>query len=688
MRRILTFGIVILLAVVSGWLYSRQDASATGGAFPYTKHGGGTTDGEIPYDVGNGPGVDRSVNPDYGVLGDYNNQSLEAGKYKGGECPHCHEPHASFGGSEPLPSSGNDLGPDPYLLFKEYGTTANYANLCWYCHENFSNINGSGSPPTMGRYGFYQGKAVYEQSSHYKSPNFYWPSKTGDPVTIWPRQSRASLPSGNKGSCLNCHTPHGIKSTDASNAFDTSSPDGSGGVPAIKQTVGSGNPSVNADYLIPRQLIAWEENLCENCHDASGPSVNNIQDEINKRITGSGHPVDDTNLAGRHVASEALPIITEHVECYDCHNPHAVNSSNRVEGMRYIDISGTVQDPATGARQPYIYEVCFRCHGNSYNQVFANHLPFPDAIQNREGNTGRYSNKRKEFDPSSHQYANYPAGDIGYNTSYHPVVAPGRNGTYALFYQLQNTFGLASPSDLQNLTINCTDCHNNEMTSTMQGPATYSNLRSTDKAPSIVSGNNDFGTAPIGPHGSARNRLLRGNYLTQNSYSGSFWRDWYQNNRLDTNGRPKFELCFICHEESRLLYAGGGSTYGTNFGSNLSPGDFREWDANLHLYHLNSQVVCHDCHHNVHSNVEAQNTIYGNGLGGQLPPDNHDDIIDGKVDTHLINFGPQASGQTAVKPRWYWDGNFFRCNLVCHNYTMSLCYYTHGLGGSTYLWCA
>ena len=63
----------------------------------------------------------------------------------------------------------------------------------------------------------------------------------------------------------------------------------------------------------------------------------------------SGHPIDDTALAGRHVASEAIPITTKHVECYDCHNPHAVKAptgvlgdrdGGRVQGMKFVDISG------------------------------------------------------------------------------------------------------------------------------------------------------------------------------------------------------------------------------------------------------------------------------------------------------------------------------------------------------------
>ncbi|MEK7773693.1 MAG: cytochrome c3 family protein, partial [Deltaproteobacteria bacterium] len=197
-------------------MYGRQDdASATGDAFPDVKHGGGTTDGVTPYDAGNGPGVDRSVNPDYGTY--YNNTNSEAGQYKGGECTQCHEPHASFGGDEPPPINSSA---DPYLLMR-YGTSVtNYAELCWYCHDNMT-LNGN--PTGYGYWGFYQGSTVYQAGSHYNPPagSFYWPPTTGDPVSIWPRRDRSGLPTGNRGSCLNCHTPHGIKEGGTSTAFDT-----------------------------------------------------------------------------------------------------------------------------------------------------------------------------------------------------------------------------------------------------------------------------------------------------------------------------------------------------------------------------------------------------------------------------------------------------------------------------------
>src|SRR3990170_2923273 len=538
---------------------------ATGGAFKDTKHGGGTVDG-IPFS-----GVDRALNPDFAL---FYNDAAGAGKYEPGECTHCHEPHASFGQIEPKPNTSGDSGPDRYLLMKEYGTSTNYANLCWYCHDNMSNINSSGSPVGMGRWSFYQGSSLagspYRDSSHYNSSLFYWPGD-GAASPIWPRRNRSGLPTGNRGSCLNCHTPHGIKAADAASAYDTSSPDGSGGVPAAMQTVASGNPSVTSDYMIPRQLISWEETLCERCHDSTGPWVNNanIQDEINKRYGGSGHPVDDTSLAGRHVVSEDLPMgisapdpdVVKHVECYDCHNPHAVKAptgvlddgdGGRVKGMKYVDISGAAQEPEPiGVRQPYVYEVCFKCHGDSFDCI----MPYkalgasdgaagctPLTTKNR-GNLSSTSyndqrgasNKKKEFDPNT-------AG----NSAYHPVYQAGRNTSIQLCNQLKTAFSLScadqatATAELSALTIDCTDCHNNEATGTTsyRGPVTQSNLRATDKN-SVYTG-----TSPVGPHGSTNYRILRANYNTEIRTAGSSGFGGHYDATVIAAMDSNFALCF------------------------------------------------------------------------------------------------------------------------------------------------
>lgn len=686
-KRSIALSIALLstvIIVITASFNTVHDANATGGAFPYSKHGGGTTDGLTPYDIGNGPGVDRAVNPDY--VTHFNSLNPEAGKYKGGECTQCHEPHASFGGSEAPPSAAGDAGPDLYLALKEYGTSANYANLCWYCHEKFININGSGSPPGKGRWSFYQGMTVYQSSSHYLNSNFYWPGTSGDPAVIWPRQSRSGQPSGNKGSCLNCHSPHGVKEGGASTAFDISA------VPTSPTDLhlAANNASVSTDYLIPRQLIAWEEALCENCHDASGPSTKNIQDEINKRspspssVPHSGHPVDDTGLAGRHVASESLPITTKHVECYDCHNPHAVSSTNRVEGMKFVDIAGTVHDPAAGFRQPFVYEICLKCHGNSFNTFIPDQTATNTLAElggtlrttvaqygcapniNPASSCTDGSNKRLEFDTATNPADGF-GGTLAGNRAYHPVAAPGRNTSAALNNQLLG--GLTNTS-----TINCTDCHNNEATGagtftgttatpTYPGPVTQSNLRATDV-------NTAYGISPVGPHGSTNVRVLRANYNTSLGTTSAA--------PFASFDAANFALCFNCHNINAFTDADGLDASNNPLTNFRQPKAFNATAANLHAAHLTNNsagpgwdyivmyTACANCHYNVHSNAEATNTQYGTATGAGLPPDG---------DTHLVNFSPIIAPFSYAKPRWWIDESsapflFMRCDLKCHGVNM------------------
>ena len=51
---------------------------------------------------------------------------------------------------------------------------------------------------------------------------------------------------------------------------------------------------------------------------------------------------------------------SRHVECADCHNPHAANSTNVLNGVSGIDILGNTVTQVTESHQ-----LCFRCHGDS-----------------------------------------------------------------------------------------------------------------------------------------------------------------------------------------------------------------------------------------------------------------------------------------------------------------------------------
>ena len=63
--------------------------------------------------------------------------------YARGNCAHCHEQHASIGGTEPSPNTSQAAGPDGFCLlaqnFDTSATPGSYVqddNACFYCHIN------------------------------------------------------------------------------------------------------------------------------------------------------------------------------------------------------------------------------------------------------------------------------------------------------------------------------------------------------------------------------------------------------------------------------------------------------------------------------------------------------------------------------------------------------------------------
>ena len=551
-------------------------------------------------------------------------------------------------------------------------------------------------------------------------------------------------------------------------------------------------------------------------------------------------PVLNEETPGRNTPDVA------HIECVDCHNPHQLNSPNlaalsyngapnanppgangeggRLKGMKGIgiDITGsrpivvgrcsspnfeicgneTTINGTSANRDPYVYEVCLRCHGNSYTNLFGpisaryyrnpdditvlavppNYasyvsIPFSPRTDPTNGTTGDqfsykgFSNKWREFNPLSHDLdtpamisvdlARFGTAVFSHtqqmkNAAYHPVVMPGRNGSPQLCKQLSAAFeitGCQTPADtlpsagtassaLSNLTIQCTDCHNNDkydaynntpndspVTPGFLGPLTESNLRPTDIWPAL---NNDVPyitgrpSQPIGPHGSIHRRLLRANYDTDILAPGRCFEQKDPATCTDGDGYnpggagaghgiaggghgsnnshfQKFLLCFQCHDRAAFdpdvttTYF-GQTTLGDKdrsltrfFGlAPSSAGVDSWWNGNLHMYHLRwSGAMCHECHYNVHSNIEALNTIYGDGRGGMLAEDSVDGMVDGVRGTHLINFGPLVEGTTAQKPMWFYDGSAFRCYLRCHNEVMDSCaYQATSTGTPNARWCA
>ncbi len=223
----------------------------------------------------------------------------------------------------------------------------------------------------------------------------------------WPHTTKTTVQANG---CENCHRPH---------------------------AAGNRSPLLN---------FAGEEGNCLSCHSGT-VSAKNLQPEFSKA---SIHPIAATT--GVHDPMEDAINSPRHVECVDCHNPHAAKSqaasapaaSGDLAGVRGVSLTGAVIDPLGNQ-----YELCFRCHGDSTNRGSA-----------RVARVTPQTNTRLEFQSS--------------NASYHPVTAAGMN---------PNVPSLIAPLTSASR-IYCTDCHNNN-----QGPGAG-------------------GVGPNGPHGSAYVPLL------------------------------------------------------------------------------------------------------------------------------------------------------------------------------------
>lgn len=230
-------------------------------------------------------------------------------------------------------------------------------------------------------------------SSHARSTAFL--DRSGG---LWANTDFATV--GDNG-CENCHTPH---------------------------TAGS------KERLL---LFAFEEDNCLVCHDGTVAST----DIASVLVKPYRHGVQDET--GVHDAAEdfTMGTVPRHVECSDCHNAHRANGmpspgKGVVSGFT-IGVAGVSAQGQAVPSARYLYEICFKCHGNNENNVIST-LPV-----NRQVNE---PDKRMTFNSSS--------------PSFHPVVAPGKN---------PNVPSLIPPYTVTSI-IGCTDCHGNSDALGIPGP--------------------------------------------------------------------------------------------------------------------------------------------------------------------------------------------------------------------------
>jgi hypothetical protein len=643
--------------------------------------------------------------------------------YDSVQCTSCHNPHqVNF----PKFLRGNWFhqetnNPDP---------TKNHPTepiICLFCHEKPRWIDSTHAISTAVRS---QYPLVNNDPSHPDSGYDYDGSHTvselacrncHDPHTIQgaKRLHREGVDAlgtdGIEATCYLCHAPN--TATTAPGTLVAGDPT-SGGNPRF--VTGTGRPAPDVYSEFSKDIGVGNCATFPRCGSAMNLQFNPGHEPVFVARSQEGVELASPTPPPNNEFSPGLSTPdTPHIECVDCHNPHQVVRDNRLRGIKGITFDNQViETTSADLNRPYVYEVCFRCHGNSYTTIF-NGDRYPDDTKYSLGGIGfafrsnplvqpsnvkfslsGFSNKRLEFASygnaaqertggTDQSYVNGPTWTNdptrrvgpGLHKGFHPVVAGGRNGTPALTKQLQAWSGGRQANEI---TIQCTDCHNSDYYNAYRsgsysptgpdafsdqvqqlrflGPITESNARRAGDVPNIGITQDYDGERsehPIGPHGSKYIRILRAPYNTDIADPGrNFRTDGFNASHWDD-----FLLCFQCHDRQAFdpfVNPNVQDPSWTNFfGVPGSPDDDESqifgnpqlsWESNLHMYHMQrTGAMCHECHYNVHSNVEAQNTIFGDGTGCEggtpgcpagLPPDAEDGVVDGVSDTHLINFAP------------------------------------------------
>ena len=352
---------------------------------------------------------------------------------------------------------------------------------------------------------------TYWSATSHNISNSTWNGSGTDP---WPHTEFASV---SRNACENCHNPH------------------------------------NANGKKRIRNYQQEENNCYSCHNAN-VAAKNIQTEFTKLYK--------HNVAGYlevHDPEEPNVVLTKHVECEDCHNPHASNNQSAsppdvngfLIGVKGVNTNGTAVNPSQ-----YEYEVCYRCHADS-----------PDKPSSPTVRQIAQNNVRMEFDLS--------------NPSFHPVEGAGVN---------PNVPSLISPYTISSK-IYCSNCHASDGTG-----------------------------SPKGPHGSIYPQILKMQYLTGDNItesaaayalcyschnrntiinsSGSFGQKIHRKHIVSDN-----TSCNVCHDPHGISSSQGNLTNNThliNFNTSIvSPdglGRLRFEDTGT--FSGRCYLICHGRNHN------------------------------------------------------------------------------------------
>ncbi len=450
-------------------------------------------------------------------------------------CIFCHVPHHALGADDNRPNSTATYQPynSTTLVSPPPGAPNGTTRICLSCHDGTIALGQTVASGTLGLLNTGPGGTLPAGATNVgtdlrlshpvsfapgASPQLRAPP-AGDPVKLDkagrvectschdPHQDgldpvqKKFLVKPNRASaiCLSCHVKAYWLGNPSSHESSTATFNTALGATTPYTTVGdNGCESCHRPHsaaTTSRLLKSQPPQNCLLCHNGS-VAQKNIEPDFTKPYA---HPVLTSNPA-QHDAAESPTSPTwtipetrsttpRHVQCVDCHNPHAAtrlsavapNANGFLSGVWGFTRDGTRADAAQ-----YEYEICFKCHADSANQPQARGPTPPETVQRAFIDV----NLRHVFDLTA--------------PSCHPIEGPGRG---------VDVPSLVSPWTTAS-TVYCSDCH------------------ASDSGPGAG------GMGPRGPHGSTWPHILERSFSTADQTPES---------------PTAYALCYKCHDRNVLL---------------------------------------------------------------------------------------------------------------------------------------
>ncbi|MBW1966865.1 MAG: hypothetical protein JRI48_05665 [Deltaproteobacteria bacterium] len=333
-----------------------------------------------------GPYLDSAHgNTIYGVL----RTSLSAvpNDYAKGNCAHCHEQHASIGGSEPEPVGGAQAF---CIFYKNFsGITANPYNqsddFCFYCHcytdvtslqtPNFTNYDYS---HTFGGYTSSTPASLYAAFNQTSYHNLY-------DIQDFAKINFSSFFKSDSNPCVACHNPH-LAKRNKENPGDP-------GYTAISKPTAHAelwgdstgetmNDYAPSSYQAPYRysggcepdggacsnLIAQAQKtpdyvtFCQDCHSYNMSTYGLLHTPINWNIDKHGNAARTRNFrSGQPIIKPPYDVNTTAnyvLSCLDCHEPHGSYS------YKYLirkEVDGNATDVTADTHDDW-KTLCLCCH--------------------------------------------------------------------------------------------------------------------------------------------------------------------------------------------------------------------------------------------------------------------------------------------------------------------------------------